>query len=379
MSIKRFVSRIGKFGSKKIASFKIKTIERAQRKSVAKKLSKLNQPELSEQEKKEITDFWGKYGIDIKDFNSFRWYYGISGIKDPRFIPQDIQYNILLPYYNTQKYNGVYGNKTLFDRFMPADIFPETIAKRINGDFYDSRERFIDKETLVSLLSGYEEIIIKNAVETGQGKNVDRIALQSERDILLALEKWESKNDYVIQKVVRQHPFFAQFNSSSVNIIRFNSFFHEGKVMIHTPVLRFGLPGHATDVAYVNGEETVQLVGITDTGRIRDQIVYYDGRKKKLTDIVKDPIMQVPSWDAILDIIRTQAAKMPYYKLLGWDVTVNEDGKPVVIEYNIKFPSPYSSQVTDGPMWANDTEVLLSFLTDAETQKKAIPSIYRKR
>lgn len=340
-------------------------------------LQHMNQPSLSEMQKKGITDYWGKYGIRIRDYSQFQWYYGKTGIEDPRFIPQDIWKNVILPYYNRKEYEPVYKNKDLFDVFLPSCSFPKTIVKRVNGLFYDNSGETISEQQAVQKVADYSEVIVKNATDTGQGKNVSKYSIDSPEGAAKVLSDWQEKNDFLVQEVIQQHPFFSQFNESSVNIIRFNSLFLNDKVYVHTPVLRFGLPGYVTDCAHIDGEEIVRMVGIHDNGEIRNKAIHLNGDEESILDSVANPITKVPAFDKILSLIDKNARQMPYFKVIGWDITVDKDDNPIVVEFNIHMPSSYGSQITNGPMWGEDTSLVLSFLEDKDNQKKYIPTYYR--
>ena len=358
-------------------SIHISNISDSYNRAAGKRLKHLEQPTLSDEQKKRITDYWNGYGIRIRDFRQFQWYYGKTGIEDPRFIPQDVWKNVILPFYNRLEYEPTFMNKNLFDTFLPDCRFPETIVKRVGGLFYDNQRSVIDEQEAIRRIAAYSEVIVKNATETGQGKNVKKYTIASPEDVSKILLLWKDRNDYLVQKVIEQHPFFAQFNESSVNIIRFNSFFHNDKVFIHSPVLRFGLPGHVTDCAHINGEEIVRMVGITDDGTVRGKAIHLNGDEEPILDRIENPIRKVPAYDEILRLISENAKKLPYFKLIGWDITVDKNNNPIVVEFNIHMPSTYGSQITNGPMWGEDTAALLSFLKDEKNRKQYIPAFYQ--
>ncbi len=345
--------------------------------TASKRLKHLPQPELTEEQKKAISDYWASYGIRIRDYSQFQWYYGKTGIEDPRFIPQDVWKNVVLPYYNRKEYEAAFQNKNLFETFLPDCSFPETVIKKQDGLFYDDHGKNITEQEAAEKIAAFSEVIFKNATETGQGKNVKKYPVSSVEEAGKTLSLWQDKPDFLVQKVIKQHPFFAQFNESSVNIIRFNSFFCRDKVYIHTPVLRFGLPGYVTDCAHINGEEIVRMVGITDGGEIRNKAIHLNGDEEPILESVSDPIRKVPAFDKILRLIDENARKLPYFRILGWDITVDQDEDPIVVEFNIHMPSTYASQITNGPMWGDDTSAVLAFLKNEENRKNQIPSFYR--
>lgn len=285
----------------------------------------------------------------------------------------------MLPYYNKDKYTEAYKNKNLFETYLPNCNFPKVIIKKVDGLYYDENGNNITEQKAQECLAMHKEVIVKNAVETGQGINVKKYTVSGMEGAADILRLWKNKNDYLVQEVVKQHPFFAQFNESSVNIIRFNSFYNGDKVFIHTPVLRFGLPGFATDVAHVNGEEVIRMVGVSEKGEVSDKIVHFNGKQEKFSDIVENPTYTVPAYEKIVQIIDENARRLPYFKLVGWDITVDENNNPVVIEYNIYKPGSFCSQIANGPLWGEDTDEVLSFLKTKEAQQKFLPRYYRIR
>ena len=373
----RVLQRIEKSSENAKTAIWISNVSDSYNRSAINHLKHLEQPSLSESQKKAITDYWKGYGIRIRDFSQFQWYYGKTGIEDPRFIPQDVWKNVILPYYNRKEYETVFKNKNLFDIFLPNCSFPKTIVKKVGDIFYDKSGINIDEQQAVQLIAAFPEVILKNATDTGQGKNVAKYAVSSVEDALKVLTQWKDKHDFLVQEVIQQHPFFSQFNESSVNIIRFNSLFLNGKVYVHTPVLRFGLPGHVTDCAHINGEEIVRMVGIHDDGEIRNRAIHLNGDEESILGSVESPITKVPAFDKILELIDKNARQMPYFKIIGWDITVDKDNNPIVVEFNIHMPSSYGSQITNGPMWGDDTSLLLSFLENEENRRLYIPSFYR--
>ena len=336
--------------------------------SVHDSLKKNPQPELTNEEARQIDEYWSKFGIVIPDKCWFQWYYGVTGIKDPRFIPQELYFALTIPHYNYRPFVDAYKDKNIFSTLLPEKYFPKTVLKCVKDEFFDNSGNYIAHgDDLARILLEQKEVIVKNAWDTGRGLNVKKYVINNKEDVQELLNTWKGKC-FIVQEAVKQHPFFAQFNESSVNIIRVNTWYDKGQVYISTPVLRFGLPGFFTDVCFVEGEETLRLVGITNDGYLKDEIVDYYGRKKDIGTLISDRSERVPAWDKIREILTECAKKLPYFRLIGWDVTVSETGEPVLFEYNISWPSSYGSQMVDGPMWGEQTDNLLAFLKDGKDE-----------
>ena len=334
-------------------------------------------PELTAEDKQNIDRFWEKYGIRFKDYGWFQWLYGVTGIKDPKFIPQTVHFR-MLNYFNNIQFADAYKDKNFFDRLLPNVPFPKTILKKINGYFFDKTGAYLpnDPETLADYLLPYGEVIVKNAWDTGRGENVRKYTLNTVEDAKELLKIWDVPN-YIVQEVLHQHDFLKKFNESSVNIIRTNSWFHDGKVEIFSPVLRVGMPGEATDCCFIDGEEVVRMIGVEMDGTVRDTVVNLDGTKFAREELFPGTGGKIPGWEKVLDMIRNNAPMIPHFRYIGWDIAITPEEEPVCIEYNIYRPSSVASQVTNGPLWGDLIEESLSFLLKKENQEKYIPKYIR--
>lgn len=357
---------------------------RSMDKEVRAYLKVIPQPELSKEEKREIDAYWKPYGIRFKHYDWFRWYYGFTGIKSPEFIPPDIHGKIIMPFYNMRTNDAFYRafeDKNLFYDILPGVNFPEPILKNIDGAFFDQFDHYVGDSSLIELLlSKRGEVIVKKSIGSYQGKSVKKYSIADKEDAQRLLDDWRGKSNFIVQKAIKQHPFFARFNESSVNPIRVNSLCINGRVEIHTPILRFGYPGWTTDVSFIDGLEDTRVIGITEDGCLMDEVFSMQGKRWNLCDVVKDPDnKKIPFWDEMAALIKENAAKLKHLGRIGWDITVSADGKPVVIEYNLECPGPFLSQIAGGPLFGEYTGQALEFLKDEKNQREYIPVWMRRK
>ena len=139
------------------------------------------------------------------------------------------------------------------------------------------------------------------------------------------------------------------------------------------PCVRYGIEGSPTDVAFVDGEEIVQVVGIGEDGRIYDRGFTMSG--SRLDPVVEDK--QVPYWDKIKETVTRGHLQLHYFDLVGWDITLDEDGNVVCIEYNLIHPGSIIYQFAHGPLAGDQTDAFLSFLKDPANREKYLPAAAR--
>ena len=129
--------------------------------------------------------------------------------------------------------------------------------------------------------------VLKITRNSAAGKGVKVHHVNTPQDILSILES-ESSPNFIIQRKIQQHPFLQQFNKTSVNILRIISWKHDNQVDILSVSIRFGIEGSFTDVAYVNGEEIVNVVGVDAKGRVNNKYASLDGLSNNISIHLKN-------------------------------------------------------------------------------------------
>ena len=341
-------------------------------------------PPLNAEEKAAIDTYWGRFGIEYKDYCSFQMYYHATGQKDPRFISAGIADFVLYPYYNDWIKIRAWTDKNYFQRFLPFISFPETYGRKINGIYYDNKHNsylpeedraFCEKVWGDLEQTGNDQLIIKQTINTSQGKGVKKYIIRSIDDLIAAIAQWKSSENYIIQRAVEQHLFFAQFNRSSVNIIRITTFRRGKEIVALAPCIRFGVEGSHTDVAFVNGKEIINAVGILPDGHIMDESVTLYG--EKIPVHVKNDT--VPMWQTVLETVKEGHRHLECFGFVGWDVVVDRDERIICIEYNLISPGVLTYQFAHGPLAGEYTDDVLSFLDDPKNRERFIPTVIRKQ
>ena len=52
---------------------------------------------------------------------------------------------------------------------------------------------------------------------------------------------------------------------------------------------------------------------------------------------------------------------MPYFGIISWDFAVNENGMPILIEYNLGYPDVMIYQMNNGALFGDKTEDVLKY------------------
>lgn len=296
---------------------------------------------------KSVEKYWRNgFGIE-PDINTFKYLVGVTGVPDVRYISEDVYVNYILP--KTNPYNRCNGlnDKNVFPLLFP-NLTPCCLFCDVNGILMDSNYNIISENKITDLLKNEDKVVIKPTTNTCQGKNVVCVEKYDVQKYMKLLKK-----DYTVQKLIRQHKVLAGLNSSSVNVIRITTYLSRDGVKILDAIIRVGSAGNFTD--HLN-----LAVGIESDGRLKDFGVTVSGKRvyefsngKKIKDIV------IPSFEKMCEVAAEMHCRLAQALIIGWDFTVDENGKPVIIEANLDFPGILRSQECNGPLFGEYTEEIL--------------------
>lgn len=309
--------------------------------------------ELQETYKNEIIPFWKQY----KQKPSIYWFrlFSQDGIHtDFRYIPEDLWYGTILPYYSNMFFRRSYEDKCMHHVMFPDLQRPRTVIKSMAGQFYTDKLELLTSDEAFNLCKQERSFIIKPAIDSGTGRLIQFYDKETNSPDDIKKMFKDLGTNFVVQEIVEQHPVLASLHAKSLNTVRVLSFFFRGEVYILSVIVRMG----AGDVKVDNVSSGGMQCGIDPvTGQF-----YSHACTKKRDWVEKSPDgavfadMRVPSYEKIVSIVKNHHSKLPHFRLIGWDFSVSPEGEPVFIEYNV---CPGANQMTCGPTFGDITENVL--------------------
>lgn len=319
----------------------------------------------SSKEFKEIVlHYWEKYGLKPnKDF--FDLYCAGKDSYDPRYITDPIWICNILPYFNDLTMRRAYDDKGMYHRLFTGVKNPDTVIKKMGGYFYNGDgEQLITAKEAKQLCLQEKELIFKPALDSAKGQGIrfynSESNTEQELDDILA----HSGQNFVAQRLVRQHPYLSALNESSLNTIRVITFHFKGEVHMLSALLRIGADGAKVDNTSAGGS----AVPIRPDGRLFDKSVnrksewvYETAKGVKYSDI------QVPNFTDVVDTAKRLHCQLPHLNIIGWDFAVGEDGTPILVEFNVR---PEQNQISCGPSFGDMTDEVLDEVFIKRTLRK---------
>ena len=308
---------------------------REYRKSITSHFKELDQHrKLTKEQKKEVDEFYVSMIGRRVPLYCHEYFYSRTGVFTKEYIPKDFYHCELLPRANMVQCMKVFGDKNMCDFLLPGENIAHSILKNINGYYY-YEGRPVSKDEAISLCQNMEKVIIK---PSGKSKG-QSVQLFSVKDGITDLkgksigQLFESyKKDFLVQEWVKQHKDMAALNPTSVNTIRILSYRSGMEVLIIYSVVRIGRSGSVIDNQSAGGISTTidkdgKLGKCAFGGYAEDNIDRTD------TGIILEGY-QLPSYDKAIDMVKRLHLKLPFFDIIGWDVSIQEDGEPVLIEFN---------------------------------------------
>lgn len=289
---------------------------------------------LTKAQKKEVQDFYvSMIGRKIPLY-CHEYFYSRTGVFTKEYVPNNLYHCELVPKANIKSYGSVLGDKNFCDLIFPGENIVHSILKNMNGYYYYEGNP-VSEEEAVSLCGDLQKVVIKPSRES-KGKGVQVFSAQNgitdlDGKTIAQLFK-EYKKNFLIQPWVRQHEKMAALNPTSVNTMRILSYRSGMEVLIIYSVVRIGRSGAIIDNQCAGGISTT----INNYGQLgKEAFGGYstDGIFKTDTGILLDGY-QLPSYDKAIEMVKRLHLKLPFFNIVGWDVAIQEDGEPLLVEFN---------------------------------------------
>lgn len=289
---------------------------------------------LTRAQKKEVQEFYKSMIGKKVSLHCHEYFYSRTGVFTKDYVPANFYHCELVPRANLHSAGGVLGDKNMCDYLFPGENIVHTVLKNINGYYYYEGKP-VSEEEAVSLCQNLDKSIIKPAKES-KGHGVQLFNVKDGKTNLdgVTIEQLfkQYRKDFLIQECVRQHQDMAALNPTSLNTLRILSYRSGMEILIIYSVIRIGRSGQVIDNQCAGGISTT----ISKEGKLGKYAFggyASDNIEKTDTGVVLENF-QVPSFDKAIEMVKRLHLKLPFFNIVGWDVAIQEDGEPVLIEFN---------------------------------------------
>lgn len=353
--------------------FLVKTIERNIEKKLLFLLKKrqwcrsskrrfivLNDP-LTAAQKNEIKKFFKPY-IYLHSTIDHSFYTACTGEYRREYIPDWVHYVLIDPYFNNWGGEAqLVDNKCYYQMMFPDCKQPYSILYRMNNIWFSHDRKVVRSSNIENVLDSEEGFLfVKQATESCGGHGVKRT--KGRKETLAAIESFSG--DIVVQREIKQSKVTQKLNSTSVNTIRILSLLSEEGVKVYSMIVRCGVDGSFVDNASSGGV----TIGIGTEGQLKP--IGYDKNGKRYnvhptSGVVFSDIV-VPNINGCISLVKRLHPLVPDFRMISWDIALDTNNEPLLIEANLKDGELDFHQLNNGPLFGDDTHKILKevFLSD---------------
>lgn len=302
---------------------------------------------LTVEEKRQLTKLWSTLLPSKKIPQTY--YEIIKGFTDfnVEYLPDSIYQTYILPILNPKEESVVFSNKGFYSFYFNEVEQPKEIVKNINGNFFYKENRPCSEDEAQSTILNYKlPFIIKPTTETGSGRNIKIIdSLDGQSDVKQLFKQYGK--DFVCQEIVSQSEQTARFNPTSLNTFRITTLMLNNHFSVLSSVFRCGRQNSVVDNAGAGGI----MVGVSPSGEFHDIGFTLKGNIRKSSDNGIDfKGVQIREVQTIINKVQQLHEKIPFLSIVGWDIALNKNNRPILIEVNLKCPGIFIEQLCTGPI-----------------------------
>ncbi len=340
-------------------------INRAQERRVLKRY--MTKEPIPRDFKHQYVEYWAKF-VPLRIANEgvkFAWYYASQNqIYDHRYIPNTLIYTTIDQHFNDRKLGWGFNDKNYYSLIFAGIKQPKTLVRKIKGMLFDEDYKQISVGKAVDLIKSKSEVICKPTLETGSGRGIRFWSVAEKYDEIIAFLEDKAQKDYIVQAVINQHHELNRVHKSSLNTIRIVSVLMDEGVHILSSCLRMGTDGSRVDNVTAGGISC----GIRDDGTLKEYAFsYYSGNK---FDTHPQGLTfkgyKVPGYDKAIELIKKAHPIIGHFRLVSWDIAIDENGDAVLIEANMRNGGINLHQFSNGPLFGDLTDEVLNEIFNIE-------------
>lgn len=296
--------------------------------------NKMPEGELTEEQLKEINDFWAPYSFAYRnDPDSQKYFALISGRFDPSYISPGLHYLFLHKFWNIPK-AAFMTDRNNTDILFPDVKAPETIFRRIGGVCYDAYRRPLSEseaqEKCLDIVSKGHLLILRPA-RSGEKKGTAFLSPGRSRGENEKEFKRTGDKDYICQAVTESHESWRYASCRGMNSAQIHTMNLDGNPEIITSYLRIAVNG-------VNNAKPVRwAIPISDDGTLAEFATDEVSGKKHycFPDGSDFKGRNLYNYEKVKETVLKMAGRIPELKAAAWDMTVDSEGNVNIIELNV--------------------------------------------
>lgn len=297
---------------------------------------------LTKEQLEQIQDYWiPLYGKNVRpDWHQLL--YSLSGFFTPSYMPLEVYSDLITYWVPSYKVMAFFDDKNLYRYLFNGFRMPKRVVECCNGVFYLPQLSDVEVpiQDVLEYCHNLTNCIIKPSKESSAGigvKSFDVIEglMKDGRGVKECFQSYHQ--NFVIEQKIQENNNLHQLNPSSCNSLRIHTWRNESsqKVEYVSSYVRIGREGKIIDNAS-SGGITCQVLSDGVLANNACTVSHYSIVNETDSGI-KLSGYTIDRFRDMVDTAIRAHSRIPYFGLIGWDICVDSEDEPMIIEYN---PNP---------------------------------------
>ncbi|EIM72920.1 hypothetical protein A3SI_18999 [Nitritalea halalkaliphila LW7] len=285
------------------------------------------------------------YAGDVLGWKGYApWLYmytAVSGAFQEGWIPDNYYGKVVVPALKGN-YGAVGDYNALTSRLLDSSLFPD-LGYYTNGLWLLPDYTVLSEKQFIRHLREQCEKVVFKLDSSKQGRGIyffDSSAING--------EEIKKLGNGVFQSYIQQHDFFNEIMENSVATIRLTSVTSDtGEVSVRSCFLRVG----RREDTHIHTTSNIKLpVDLADgkLGKFGFSPRWLEIEKHPDTGFVFEN-QYIPNFHSMVSTVMELHRKVPFVRIIGWDLTVDQSGQPQVMEWNGGHNGIYFTEAVQGP------------------------------
>lgn len=261
------------------------------------------------------------------------------------WLPMDVYTYRLIPYLNPRRLAYVSTYKSMDHRIFDA-FASEPVAVVVNGSFYNSDGERLTPQQFSDVMEEYDgEVVVKmDAAPSGEG-------IEFRPSLKINPGDFNPSESYLVQPLFSQHRALNELYPYCVHTLRISTYLDRlGGVTVKHKLLRVG---HGEGRIVNSGDQDIDLY-LDESGKVIGDAIDGIGRKIGETHPnsgYRFPDLEVPFMQQAIEVCKKYHYRFPYTRFIAWDLYIDVEGTPRMIEWNAVNPGIWVHEARLGPLW----------------------------
>ena len=312
---------------------------------------------ISDEKFSDVTSFWAKYipvPIGKQYYSLLNFIHPTIGLDTPlhEYVSESIMFPNII-----RKLNPIGAVHSLSEKGMYGVLFgdinrPYEYLRVCNGTCLDNDNKQTTKEDVVKrIMVESVPVVFKHSRDSYGGHGVSVLREYDENKLISLIDSYN--DNFVIQRWVKQSTQLSKLNETSLNTCRVITLLLNNKVSVIAHNVRVGGKGKDVDNVASGGMN----VGVTDKG------ILTEGVQDEVFHIKKTPNgmllegYQIDFFAEICEFVKELHLRLPLCALAGWDIGLDSNDKPLLIEVNLNCPDVKNMQMINGPVLTSTAKI----------------------